>query len=74
MIRVIITGQSRKGKFPYRVAGRRCVSGPMDGLSADPLQEVCRRLRRMGEAPNAIVGLFSGNECQSKSTVEGGSK
>lgn len=60
MIRVIITGPSHKGQYPYRIEGHVSQGGiPIHGLrSPEPLLQACRILADEGEPGDAIVGLF----------------
>src|SRR5262245_13722356 len=60
MIRVVV-GPAREGRFSYKVSteGTR-LSFPMEGLSATPLFDACRRLKELGAAPDeAVVGMFN---------------
>lgn len=61
MIRVMITGQAQMGRFPYRIdtVGTR-LAAPYNGLSAVPLVDACRVLKRLGAADeDAVIGLFN---------------
>jgi hypothetical protein len=60
MIRVIITGPAREGRFHYRIdtEGTR-LAGPLRGLSAVPIWDACRRLMEMGAADSmAEISLW----------------
>ena len=60
MIHVIV-GHAIAGRFTYRILtpGTR-LAAPMGGISATPLLDACRMLRRMGAADDAAeIGLFN---------------
>jgi hypothetical protein len=69
MIKVIITGPSRDGRFPYRIEGWP----HLVGLSRTPLFEACRLLQAEGVATDTPAGLFDENEyrnpCRLKTKV-----
>ena len=51
MIKVIITGKSKKGQFPYRIEGVGVSEATLPAAWSDaPLLAACRRLKRMGGA------------------------
>ena len=60
MIRVVITGSSVEGRFPYRIdTVNTRLAHPYTGLSEYPLYDGCKQLQIMGAAPDdALVGLF----------------
>ena len=52
MIKVIITGKSKKGRFPYRIEGVGVSEATLPAAWSDaPLLAACRRLKRMSGAP-----------------------
>jgi hypothetical protein len=80
MIRVIVTGLPREGRFPYRIEteGTRLAS-PITGLSATPMWDACRRLKDMGAADDsAQVGMWVDtdqiSDCRLACTVEEGAR
>lgn len=57
-VRVVITGPSDKGRFPYRIErSAECAGQPLVGFSAAPLLEACRTLKFLGEPDPTIVTL-----------------
>ena len=60
MIHVIV-GHAVAGRFNYRILTPETrLAAPMGGISATPLLDACRMLKRMGAASDdAEIGLFS---------------
>src|SRR5262245_31802099 len=81
MIRVVLYGHAAEGRFSYKVWTENTrLSAPLEGLSATPLFDACRRLKELGAAgDNDVIGLFddSGkydNQFRLKTTVAYGAK
>jgi hypothetical protein len=64
MIRVIITGSAREGRFPFRVETEDTrLAHPVTGLSAVPLIDACKMLINMGAANrNSPIALFEDDD------------
>ena len=60
MIRVVITGASVEGRFPYRIdVVNTRLAAPYKGLDAYPLYDACKKLQDLGAASDeALVWLF----------------
>src|SRR5262245_59578480 len=81
MIRVVLYGGATEGRFNYKVWTENTrLASPLEGLSAAPLFDACRRLLEMGAAGEKdVIGLFddSGkydNQFRLKTTIGYGAK